>query len=109
VGFQIYEPGTYELAVDGRYWTDFDREHPIEGPARELAWTGTVHGLFGELGVGTVTASTLQMGLALAGLFAGIGGTLILAGAGTIWVSNAPREIPVVRRSDVPERELAGV
>ena len=66
-------------------------------PARELAWSGTAHGLFGELGVGTVTHSALQLGLALAGLFAGIGATLMLAGAGTIWVSRAtptPTERP---------------
>ena len=84
----VYEAGTYEFAVDGRYWTDFDRQHPIEGPAREQAWTGTVHGLFGELGVGTVTHSALQMGLALAGILAGIGLVVILTGGGLIWASN---------------------
>ena len=82
---ETFEAGTYEFDVDGKYWTDFDRMHPLEGPARAGAWTGTVHGLFGELGVGTVTHSTLQMGLAMAGLFAGLGLTLMLAGAGTIW------------------------
>ena len=82
---ETFEAGTYEVDVDGKYWTDFDRMDPLEGPAREQAWTGTVHGLFGELGVGTVTHSTLQMGLAMAGLFAGLGLTFMLAGAGTIW------------------------
>ena len=70
---ETFAAGDYEFDVDGRYWTDFDRQHPIEGPAREQAWTGTAHGLIAELGVGTVTHSTLQMGLALAGLFAGLG------------------------------------
>jgi hypothetical protein len=82
---ETFAAGTYEVDVDGKYWTDFDRMDPLEGPAREQAWSGTVHGLFGELGVGTVTHSTLQMGLAMAGLFAGLGLTLMLAGAGTIW------------------------
>jgi hypothetical protein len=86
---ETFEPGTYDVAVDGRYWTGFDREHPLLGPAREMAWTGTAHGLFGELGVGTVTHSALQLGLGMAGLLAGIGGTLILAGAGLVWVSRA--------------------
>src|SRR5512145_1377716 len=63
-----FPAGTYEFDVDGKYWTDFDREHPIEGVAREQAWSGTAHGLIGELGVGTVTHSALQMGLALSGL-----------------------------------------
>ncbi len=88
---ETFEAGTYEFDVDGRYWTDFDRTHPIEGPAREQAWTGTAHGLVGELGVGTVTHTTLQLGLALAGLLAGIGGTLVLTGAGLVWVGMARR------------------
>ena len=72
----VYTAGTYEFEVDGRYWTDFDRQHPIEGPARSQAWTGTVHALVGELGVGTVTHSTLQMGLGLFGILAGLGLTV---------------------------------
>lgn len=89
---ETFEAGTYEFAVDGRYWTDFDRLHPLEGPARGLAWSGTAHALIAELGVGAVTASTLQMGLALAGLFAGIGGTFVLTGLGMVWVANGKDE-----------------
>ena len=74
--------GTYEVPVDGRYWTGFNRLHPLDGPARSQAWSGTAHGLFAELGVGTVTHSTLQLGLALAGTLAAIGLTVILAGLG---------------------------
>lgn len=96
---ETFAAGEYQFAVDGRYWTGFDREHPIEGQAREKAWTGTAHALIAELGVGTVTASTLQMGLALAGLFAGIGATFLLTGAGLVWVTRA--EEASVR---VPER-----
>jgi hypothetical protein len=73
--------------VDGRYWTDFDRRHPLEGPARSQAWSGTVHGLFGQLGVGAVTHSVLQMGLGLAAAFAAIGGMAMLTGLGLVWVS----------------------
>lgn len=94
-----YPAGTYEFEVDGRYWTGFDRAHPIEGPARALAWTGTAHALVAELGVGTVTHSTLQMGLALAGLLAGLGLVFMLTGGGFIWVSRGrfariPNTIP---------------
>ena len=74
---EMFAAGTYDVPVDGRYWTGFDRQHPLEGPAREMAWSGTAHGLFAELGVGTVTHSTLQMGLGLAGLFAGLGATFL--------------------------------
>jgi hypothetical protein len=89
---QVFPAGDYEFAVDGRYWTDFDRQHPIEGAAREKAWTGTAHALIAELGVGTVTASTLQMGYGLAGLFAGMGLTILVAGLGLVWATRAAEE-----------------
>ena len=97
---ETFPAGTYEFPVDGRYWTGFDRQHPIEGAAREQAWTGTAHGLIAELGVGTVTHSTLQMGLALAGLFAGVGLVFMLAGGGLIW---AGRGRQVIVPDTVPE------
>ena len=90
---EFFPAGTYEFEVEGRYWTDFDRQHPIEGPAREQAWTSTVHGLFGELGVGTVTASTLQLGLAFAGVLAGLGLTFLLLGGGLVWAGSGRQEI----------------
>jgi len=94
---ETFEAGEYEVVVNevgspervadgqGGYWTDFDRLHPLEGPARAQAWSGTAHGLVGELGVGTVTHSTLQMGLALSGLFAGLGLVFLLTGGGLVW------------------------
>jgi hypothetical protein len=88
----LYEAGTYEFEVDGRYWTDFDRQHPIEGPARSQAWSGTAHGLFAELGVGTVTHSTLQLGLGLAGALAGVGVLALVAGFGLMWVSRSKED-----------------
>ncbi|HSV37906.1 MAG TPA: hypothetical protein VLI04_04025 [Nocardioidaceae bacterium] len=86
---EVFKAGTYEFDVNGKYWTDFDREHPIEGIAREQAWSGTAHGLIGELGVGTVTASALQMGMAITGILAGLGLTILLAGLGLVWASRA--------------------
>ena len=85
----VYEAGTHEFDVDGRYWTDFDREHPLEGPARSQAWTGTAHGLIAELGVGTVTHSALKVGLGLAGTLAGVGLLALLSGLGMVWVSSS--------------------
>lgn len=89
---EVYAAGTYEFDVDGRYWTDFDRRHPIEGPARAQAWSGTAHGLVAELGVGTVTHSTLQMGLALSALFAAVGLTQIVTGVGMLIASRDPKQ-----------------
>ncbi len=89
---ETFAAGTYEFDVDGRYWTDFDRQHPIEGQARGQAWSGTAHGLVAELGVGTVTHSMLQMGLALAGVFAALGLLSLLAGGSMVWVGSARDE-----------------
>jgi hypothetical protein len=94
---ELFPAGSYDANINeigspervaaglGGYWTDFDRSHPIEGPARSQAWTGTVHGLFGELGVGVVTASTLQLGLGVSALVFGLGLTIMLLGIGLVW------------------------
>ena len=95
----VYEAGVYEFEVDGRYWTDFDRSHPLEGPARSQAWSGTAHGLFGELGVGTVTHSALQMGLAIAGILVAVGLTALVAGFGMIWASRAKEDFESIEVS----------
>ncbi|MDQ2674698.1 MAG: hypothetical protein M3Y40_08570 [Chloroflexota bacterium] len=99
----VYTAGTpYEIPVDGRYWAQFNRENPIDAAVRAQAWTGVAHALIGELGVGTVTAQALQLGLALAGLFAGLGGTLILTGAGLVWATRAEKAaVPVLRPAGV--------
>ncbi len=95
----VYTAGTpYEVPVAGRYWADFDRSNPIDAAVRGQAWTGVAHALVAELGVGTVTASALTMGLGLAALFAGVGFTFLLAGLGLVWVSRAERETSFVRK-----------
>ncbi|HEX2843692.1 MAG TPA: hypothetical protein VHP64_00445 [Candidatus Limnocylindria bacterium] len=100
---EVFAAGTYQFPIEGRYWADFDREHPLEGPARGQAWTGVAHALIAELGVGTVTAQALTLGLALAGLFAGLGGTLIIAGAGLVWATRAEKEkVPALRPASIP-------
>jgi hypothetical protein len=99
---ELFTAGTYEFPVDGRYWADFDREHPLEGPARAQAWTGVAHALIAELGVGASTAAALQLGLALAALFAGVGATFLLTGAGLVWATRPEKApVPVLRPAAV--------
>ncbi len=75
---------TCDFEVDGRYWTGFDRTDPVEGKARDLAWSGTAHALVGELGVGAATHSTLQLALGVAALLAGLGAVFSVMGIALI-------------------------
>jgi hypothetical protein len=99
---ETFAAGEYEFVNDGRYWVGFDRSHPIEGPARDQIWSPTAHALIAELGVGTATASTLQLGLALVALFAGVGATFLFTGAGLFWATRPETEpVPVLRTASV--------
>jgi hypothetical protein len=88
----IFMPGVYTVPVNGRYWTGFNRSHPLDGPARELAWNGTVHGLFAELGVGATTATSLQMAMGIVGVTALMGFGFVAGGAGLVWAGMAGRK-----------------
>ena len=99
-GAVIQKAGTYDFVNTGKYWTGFNRTNPIEGAAREKVWTGTALALIGQLGVGSVTASTLQVGFGIAALMAGLGGILVLFGLGLVWAASAATEkvkAPVLR------------
>jgi hypothetical protein len=99
----VYAAGTYEIPVEGRYWTDFDRTNPLDAKVREQAWTGTAHALIAELGVGSVTASALQIGLGVAAIAAALGAVLIFAGLGVIWAARPLAEkAPATSRVGVP-------
>jgi hypothetical protein len=110
---QVLTPGTYEVPVDGRYWTGFNRTDLLDGPAREQAWSGTTHALVAELGVGAATHSALQLALGIAGLLAGLGVVTMVMGAAFLWEDrrrhgvNAPDTIPEALLQDRPE--TAGV
>jgi len=82
---QVLEPGSYEVPVNGRYWTGFDRTDLLDGQARDGAWSGTAHALVAELGVGAATHSTLQLALGVAALLAGLGVVCTVMGAAFIW------------------------
>jgi hypothetical protein len=102
---EVFEAGTYEVPVAGRYWSGFDRTNPIDAKVREQAWTGTAHALIAELGVGSVTASTLQVGFGIAAIAAALGATFILLGLGVVWAARPVVETEtekVTKRATVP-------
>lgn len=84
---EVFKAGTYEVPTEGKYWADFDREHPLEGPARAQVWTATAHALIAELGVGSVTASTLTMGYGVSGLLGGLGLIFLVTGGVLFWMT----------------------
>lgn len=86
----IVPAGTYEFPVNGRYYADFGRGNPVEAAARGQAWSGTALGLIANLGVGTTTASAIQLAMGVAGLFAAVGLLALVTGFGLIWASRAP-------------------
>ena len=75
---------TCDFKVEGRYWTGFDRTDPVQGAARDMAWSGTAHALVAELGVGAATHSTLQLALGVAALLAGLGVVFSLMGVALV-------------------------
>jgi len=91
-GKVVQAAGTYDFQNTGKYYSGFDRTNPIEGAARDKVWTGTALALIGQLGVGSVTASALQMGLGLTALFALVGMTVVLTGLGLVWATRAATE-----------------
>jgi hypothetical protein len=93
----VYKAGTYEFAVNGRYFSEFNRANPIEAAAREKAWSGTAHALIANLGVGTATASALQLGLGIAAVFAGMGLLALIAGFGLVWATQTKKELVTKR------------
>jgi hypothetical protein len=101
---KTYHAGdTVTYVNDGKYWADFDTTNPIEAAARGQLWQPTAHGLIGELGVGAVTASTLQLGYGVAAVVAGLGATLILTGFGLMWAAAAP----AMGEAKAPEKKAA--
>jgi hypothetical protein len=104
----VITPGTYEVPVDGRYWTQFSRTDLLDGPAREMAWSGTAHALVAELGVGAATHSALMLALGIAGLLAGLGVVCMVMGIAFLWHTKKqmpPKTVPqdVVDQVNNPE------
>ena len=97
----VFKAGVpYDVPVAGRYFSQFDRTNPIDAAVRDQAWSPLGLALIAQLGVGTVTASSLQLGLGLAGLFLGVGFTFVVAGAGLFWAAR-PEKVAVTAKAPV--------
>ena len=100
-----YEAGTHEVAVDGKYYSDFDRRHPLEGPARTMAWSPLALALNGQL-IGGVN-SDLQAGMAHFlswSIFMGFGAMFVVTGA-LVFAGG----VQVTRRQETEEEAIERV
>ncbi|MDX1608265.1 MAG: hypothetical protein R3251_03590 [Candidatus Spechtbacterales bacterium] len=89
---ETFEPGEYTVEVDGRYYSDFDRMHPLEGPVRTMAWSPLVHGLLAEISAGVSADMLAQFALFISILVAGLGFTFAVGGFLMAHAAKAPKE-----------------
>ncbi|WP_062205955.1 hypothetical protein [Demequina salsinemoris] len=97
---------SYDIPVDGRYWADFDYTNEIDQQVRAGAWSGTAHALIAELGVGSVTASTLQLGTGVAAFIGGLGLVFIVLGAAALWIASGLKKESVAEAVAADDKEL---
>jgi len=99
----IVAPAGTKVAVDGRYYAGFNNQNPVDSAVRGAAWSPLPLALIGQLGVGAATASSLQLALGIAGLFAAVGFGFLLAGIGLVWVARPEKvRVPVTKTATAP-------
>ena len=92
-----------KIPVNGRYYADFNFANPVDTTVRGLAWSPLPLALIGQLGVGAATASSLQLGVGVTGLFAAVGFGFLLAGVGLVWVARPEKvRVPAVKMVTAP-------
>lgn len=77
---ETFKAGSYDFPINGRYWQDFDRSHPIEGPARSIAWSPTVLGLLSSLQAGFASHTLVELAWYIGILIIGLGMTFFFGG-----------------------------
>jgi ABC-type antimicrobial peptide transport system permease subunit len=78
----LYEADSYDVPVDGRYFSDLDRSHPLEGPVRTQAWNPLAFGLTSTLLNGMNSDYMAGMAHFMSwSIFMGLGFMFALAGA----------------------------
>jgi len=92
-----------KVPVNGRYYADFNFANPVDSAVRGLAWSPLALSLIGQLGVGAVTATSLQMGIAMVGMLLAVGFGFELAGFGLVWVARPEKvKVPVTKLAPAP-------
>ena len=79
---KTYTAGVHDVPIDGRYWQDFDRQNPLDGPARTQAWSATVLGLLASLQAGFASHTLVELAWFVGLLVMGLGMTFLVGGLG---------------------------
>jgi hypothetical protein len=95
---EVFKAGEHEFDIDGRTWQAFDRKHPLEGPARELAWTGTAHALLANLAAATATATLVQFVMFFGIFLIVLGIAFLLGGIGLVKASKKEIEAKILQQ-----------
>ena len=78
---ESFAAGSYEVEVDGRYFSDLDRRHPLEGPVRDQAWSPLAFALLSSLIGGVNSDYTAGMAHFMSwSIFVGLGLMFIIIG-----------------------------
>lgn len=92
-----------KIPVNGRYYSEFNFANPVDQAVRGLAWSPLALSLIGQLGVGAVTATSLQMGFAMVGMLLAMGFGFELAGFGLVWVARPEKvKVPATKTAPAP-------
>lgn len=89
---ETFPAGSYSVPVAGRYYSQLNRSHPLEGPVRTQAWSGLTLALIGVLAGGAAAGSTIQVALGVAVIFLLFGVVLIFTGFG-LWWTTRPEKV----------------
>jgi len=84
---EVFKAGEHTFEVNGRYWTDFDRMHPLEGPARDKVWTPTAQALLAQISAGVASDFQGQFARAMGLIIVGLGLTFVTVGGGLVWAT----------------------
>lgn len=79
---KTYTAGVHDVPINGRYWQDFDRQNPLDGPARTQAWSATVLGLLASLQAGFASHTLVELAWFVGLLVMGLGMTFLVGGLG---------------------------
>ena len=93
---EFFAAGEYEVDVEGRYFGDLDRRHPLEGPVRTQAWSPLALSLTSSLMDGVAADNLAGMAHFMSwSIFMGLGAMFAVTG---VFVTLGGMQLPAPRK-----------